>query len=200
MQDTALLIVDVQNDFCPGGALPVPEGDQVVPVLNRVAQQVAQAGGLVFASRDWHPPTTRHFAAYGGKWPVHCVQNTPGAEFHPDLKLPEGTTIISKGTGERDDGYSAFEGHTAEGKTLLEILRERGVRRLIVGGLATDYCVRASALDALKHGFEVIVLTDAVRGVDVQPGDSERALQEMRTAGATLTTSEALPNLLAQGG
>jgi len=192
MQDTALLIVDVQNDFCPGGALPVPEGDQVVPVLNRVAQKVAQAGGLVFASRDWHPPTTRHFAAYGGKWPIHCVQNTPGAQFHPDLKLPEGAIIISKGTSENDDGYSAFEGRTEEGRTLLEILRERGVRRLIVGGLATDYCVRASALDALKYGFEVTVLTDAVRGVDLQPGDSERALQEMQAAGATLATSDAL--------
>lgn len=192
MRETALLIVDVQNDFCPGGALPVPEGDQVVPVLNQVAEKVAQAGGLVFASRDWHPPTTRHFAAYGGKWPVHCVQNTPGAAFHPELKLPEGTIIISKGTSEQDDGYSAFEGHTEQGKTLLEILRERGVRRLIVGGLATDYCVRASVLDALKHGFEVIVLTDAVRGVDVEPGDSERALQAMQAAGATLTTHDTL--------
>ncbi len=195
MQETALLIVDVQNDFCPGGALPVPEGDKVVPVLNRVAEQVAQRGGWVFASRDWHPPTTRHFADYGGKWPVHCVQNTLGADFHPDLKLPEGTHIISKGTSETDNGYSAFEGRTEEGKTLLEVLRERNIRRLIVGGLATDYCVRASVLDALKHGFEVVVLTDAVRGVDVQPGDSERALQEMRTAGATLTSSDALRDL-----
>jgi nicotinamidase/pyrazinamidase len=192
MQDTALLIVDVQNDFCPGGALPVPEGDKVVPVLNRVAEQVAKAGGAVFASRDWHPPITRHFAAYGGRWPVHCVQNTPGAEFHPDLRLPEGTIIISKGTSENDDGYSAFEGHTEEGRTLLDILRERGVRRLIVGGLATDYCVRASAMDALKHGFEVVVLTDAVRGVDVNPGDSERALEELRAAGAQLTTSQTI--------
>jgi nicotinamidase/pyrazinamidase len=192
MQDTALLIVDVQNDFCPGGALPVPEGDQVVPVLNRVAQSIARQGGLIVASRDWHPPTTRHFAAYGGKWPVHCVQDTPGAAFHPDLKLPEGALIISKGTSESDDGYSAFEGRTSDGRTLLEVLREHGIRRLVVGGLATDYCVRASVLDALKHGFEVQVLTDAVRGVDLQPGDSERALHEMQASGATLTTSEQL--------
>ncbi len=192
MQDTAVLIVDVQNDFCPGGALAVPEGDQVVPVLNRVAAQVAQWGGTVVASRDWHPPTTRHFAAYGGKWPVHCVQNTPGAQFHPDLKLPQGAVIISKGTSENDDGYSAFEGRAEDGRSLLEILRERGIKRLIVGGLATDYCVRASVLDALKNGFEVLVLTDAVRGVNLQPDDSERALQEMQAAGATLTDASAL--------
>ncbi len=192
MQDTAVLIVDVQNDFCPGGALAVPEGDRVVPVLNRVAAQVAQRGGTVVASRDWHPPITRHFAAYGGKWPVHCVQNTPGAQFHPDLKLPQGTLIISKGTSENDDGYSAFEGRTEDGRSLLEILRERGIKRLIVGGLATDYCVRASVLDALKNGFEVLVLTDAVRGVNLQPDDSERALQEMQAAGATLTDSDTL--------
>jgi nicotinamidase/pyrazinamidase len=192
MQDTALLIVDVQNDFCPGGALPVPEGDRVVPVLNRVAQHIARQGGLIVASRDWHPPTTCHFAAYGGKWPVHCVQHTPGAAFHPDLKLPAGTLIISKGMSESDDGYSAFEGRAPDGRTLMQILQERGIRRLVVGGLATDYCVRASVLDALKHGFELQVLTDAVRGVDLQPGDSERALQEMQAAGATLTTAEEL--------
>ncbi len=191
--ETALLIVDVQNDFCPGGALAVNEGDQVIPPLNEAATAVAQRGGLVLASRDWHPRQTKHFAEFGGKWPVHCVQGTEGAAFHPNLRLPEGTIIISKGTGTEDDGYSAFEGHTDTGETLDAVLREHGVKRLLVGGLATDYCVRASALDALKHGYEVIVLTDAIRGVDLQSGDSERALQEMQAAGARLmTTAEAL--------
>lgn len=193
MSGTALLIVDVQNDFCPGGALAVNEGDQVIPPLNEAATAVARRGGLVLASRDWHPRQTKHFAEFGGKWPVHCVQGTEGAAFHPNLRLPEGTIIISKGTGTEDDGYSAFEGHTDTGETLDAVLREHGVKRLLVGGLATDYCVRASALDALKHGYEVIVLTDAIRGVDLQSGDSERALQEMQAAGARLmTTAEAL--------
>lgn len=189
MQDTALLIVDVQNDFCPGGALAVPEGDAVIAPLNAVAAKVAQSGGLVIASRDWHPRTTRHFAEFGGRWPVHCVQNTPGAAFHPQLQLPEGAVIISKGTSEQDDGYSAFEGRTEDGKTLHEVLSERGIRRLLVGGLATDYCVRASVLDALKHGYEVYLLTDAIRGVNLQPDDSAKAIAEMEAAGARLIDS-----------
>ncbi|MCS7273569.1 MAG: bifunctional nicotinamidase/pyrazinamidase [Fimbriimonadales bacterium] len=196
MNDVALLIVDVQNDFCPGGALAVAEGDQVIPPLNEAAATIAQRGGAVFASRDWHPRQTKHFAEFGGKWPVHCVQGTEGAAFHPDLRLPEGTVIISKGTGTEDDGYSAFEGHTEDGKTLDEALRARGIKRLLVGGLATDYCVRASVLDALRHGYEVIVLTDAIRGVNLQPDDSARALQEMQNAGARLmSTAEALQQL-----
>lgn len=191
--NTALLIVDVQNDFCPGGALAVNEGDQVIPPLNAVAEAIAARGGLVLASRDWHPTDTKHFAAFGGKWPVHCVQNTPGAAFHPALKLPEGTIVISKGTSREDDGYSAFEGRADDGRTLHEVLQAHGVQRLLVGGLATDYCVRASVLDALKHGYEVVVLTDAIRGVNLQPDDSERALQEMQAAGARLmTTRDAL--------
>ncbi|GIV09329.1 MAG: nicotinamidase [Fimbriimonadales bacterium] len=193
MRDTALLIVDVQNDFCPGGALAVSEGDQVIPPLNRAADAVAQQGGLVLASRDCHPRETKHFAEFGGKWPVHCVQGTHGAEFHSNLKLPEGTVIISKGVGAEDDGYSAFEGRTADGRTLHAVLQAHGVQRLLVGGLATDYCVRASVLDALQHGYEVIVLADAIRGVNLQPDDSERALQEMQRAGARLmTTADAL--------
>ncbi|BCW95370.1 MAG: bifunctional nicotinamidase/pyrazinamidase [Fimbriimonadales bacterium] len=193
MYPTALLIVDVQNDFCPGGALAVSDGDQVIAPLNRAAQTIVQRGGLVVASRDWHPPTTRHFQQYGGQWPVHCVQGTLGAAFHPDLRLPDGAVIVSKGTGAEDDGYSAFEGRTDDGSTLDETLRAHGVRRLLVGGLATDYCVRASVLDALKHGYEVVVLTDAIRGVNLQPDDSARALQEMQTHGARLlATDEAL--------
>lgn len=192
MRDTALLIVDVQNDFCPGGALPVPEGDAVVAPLNALAEKVALEGGLVVASRDWHPRTTRHFAEFGGKWPVHCVQGTLGAEFHPDLRVPEGTVIISKGISEQDDGYSAFEGHTDEGKTLQEAFSERGIRKVLVGGLATEYCVRASTLDALEHGYEVYLITDAIRGVNLQPDDSARAIAEMESAGARLTTTQEL--------
>lgn len=188
MEDTALLIVDVQNDFCPGGALPVPEGDQVVPVLNRAIERMAAAGVLVIASRDWHPEKSTHFAAYGGKWPVHCVQNTEGAAFHPDLHLPPDTIVVSKGMGENEDAYSAFDARDDHGAPLEKQLMERGVKRLIVGGLATDYCVRASVLDALRRGLEVVVLADAVRGVNVQPGDSEKALEEMRSHGARLVT------------
>jgi len=190
MHPTALLIVDVQNDFCPGGALAVPEGDQVIAPLNRAAVWVAQRGGLVVASRDWHPPNTRHFKEFGGLWQVHCVQGTSGAAFHPDLRLSDGTIIVSKGTGTEDDGYSAFEGHTDDGRTLHEMLQAHGVRRLLVGGLATDYCVRASVLDALKHGYEVVVLTDAIRGVNLQPDDSARALQEMQAHGARLVPTD----------
>lgn len=190
MSETALLIVDVQNDFCPGGALPVPEGDQVVPVLNRAIERFQQAGGLIIASRDWHPARSTHFAAYGGKWPVHCVQDTEGAAFHPQLRLPAEAVVVSKGTGENEDGYSAFEARTDDGTPLEDLLREKGVRRLVVGGLATDYCVRASVLGALERGFEVLVLRDAIRGVDVQPGDSERALAEMQQKGAKLVSLE----------
>lgn len=190
MTDTALLIVDVQNDFCPGGALPVPEGDEVVPVLNRAIERFQQAGAPVIASRDWHPEKSTHFALYGGQWPVHCVQNTPGAQFHPDLRLPEGTIVVSKGMGEHEDAYSAFDARTEEGKPLEGLLKEKGIKRLVVGGLATDYCVRASVLGALERGFEVLVLRDAVRGVDVQPGDSAKALEEMQSKGAKLVALE----------
>ncbi len=184
--DSALLIVDVQNDFCPGGALPVARGHEVVEPLNAVAARFAAAGRPVIASRDWHPPRTRHFKEYGGQWPPHCVQGTPGAEFHPNLKLPAGTIIVSKGMAEHEDAYSAFEARDEAGRPLADLLRALGVQRLYVGGLATDYCVKASVLDARRHGFEVIVLEDAVRAVELQPGDEERALAEMRAAGARI--------------
>ena len=180
----ALLLVDVQNDFCPGGALPVPNGDRVIPVLNRVAARFEAAGRPVYASRDWHPSDTTHFREYGGPWPPHCIAGTPGAELHPDLRVPRGAIIVSKGQDRADDGYSAFEGTTAEGRRLAEDLRTRGVRELYVGGLATDYCVRASVLDARRAGFPVTVLTDGSAGID--PEGSKRALEEMRQAGASL--------------
>jgi nicotinamidase/pyrazinamidase len=180
----ALVIVDVQNDFCPGGALAVPEGDRVVGVLNAYAERFAAAGAPVFASRDWHPAVTRHFKAHGGAWPPHCVQGTPGAAFHPALVLPPGTGVVSKGADPDTDAYSCFQADTADGLPFAAALGEHGVRRLFVGGLATDYCVKATALDALKDGFEVVVLADAVRAVDVAPGDGDRALAAMRAAGA----------------
>jgi nicotinamidase/pyrazinamidase len=182
----ALLIVDVQNDFCPGGALAVADGDEVVAPLNREIERFGAAGRPVVASRDWHPAETTHFAARGGRWPPHCVADGPGAAFHAALRLPPDVIVVSKGTGAREDAYSAFEARDAAGRTLGEILRERGVERLVVGGLATDYCVRASVLDALGQGYGVEVLRDAVRGVDVSPGDSERALAELAGAGATI--------------
>jgi len=180
----ALIVVDVQNDFCPGGSLAVPEGDTVVPILNEYMSRAADAGIPIFASRDWHPPVTRHFAAQGGPWPPHCVQETRGAEFHPDLRLPPGTVVVSKGMSAEDQGYSALEAVLPDGQPLVDALRADGVTHLYVGGLATDYCVRATTLDALKEGFSTSVLVDASRPVDVQPGDGERALNEMLAAGA----------------
>jgi nicotinamidase/pyrazinamidase len=180
----ALIIVDVQNDFCPGGSLAVPEGHVVVPILNEYMERATDAGMPIFASRDWHPEQTRHFAAQGGPWPPHCVQGSPGAEFHPELRLPPGTVIVSKGMSEEDQGYSALEAELPDGQSLADALHARGVRHVYVGGLATDYCVRATVLDALKGGFETSVLIDASRPVDVQAGDGERALNEMLSAGA----------------
>jgi nicotinamidase/pyrazinamidase len=187
--DSALLVIDVQRDFCPGGALEVAEGDQVVAPLNAAAERWAAAGRLVIATRDWHPSRTVHFQAYGGVWPPHCVQGTPGAEFHPALRLPPGAVVVSSGMREDEDGYSAFDAYDDDGRPLADLLRDRGVHRLYVGGLATDYCVKASVLDGRRHGFDVTVFEDAVRAVNLQPGDGERALAEMRAAGATVTAS-----------
>ena len=180
----ALLIVDVQNDFCPGGALPVPEGDAIVPVLNRWIAEAEAHRIPVFASRDWHPARTKHFQSGGGVWPPHCVQGTSGADFHPALALPTGVTIVSKGMDPGDDAYSCFQAETEDGLPFAAALGECGASRLFVGGLATDYCVRATVLDALKEGFEVVLLEDASRAVDLKPGDGERAMAEMIAAGA----------------
>ncbi len=180
----ALLVVDVQNDFCPGGALAVERGDEVVAPLNRLITEFLSRGDLVFKSRDWHPPRTKHFAAHGGTWPVHCVQQTRGAEFHPDLIADPRIEIISKGLGD-EDSYSAFDG-----TRLAERLRERGVREVWVGGLATDYCVKQSVLDALRGGFKAFAVEDAMRAVNRRPGDDARALAEMRAAGAEVVHSE----------
>ena len=188
-QRSALLIVDVQKDFCPGGSLAVPDGDRVVPVLNRHIADATARGWPVYASRDWHPAMTRHFQAYGGEWPPHCVQNTEGATFHRDLRLPASTVVVTKGESPDNPGYSALAGHTPEGKTLAEALQEGNIDHLYVGGLATDYCVKQSVLDARRMGLKVTVLGDAIAGVDVQPGDSRRAIDEMRKAGAQVLSS-----------
>ena len=179
----ALLVVDLQNDFCPGGSLAVPGGDAVVPVVNRYLDILGQRGVPVFASRDWHPAVTGHFRAYGGPWPPHCIQGTDGARFHRDLRLPAEAVVVSKGMDPARDDYSAFNAVTAAGRSFDDCLRELGVTRLLVCGLATDYCVRQSSLDALAAGYGVTVLTDAVKGVDLSRGDSERALQEIVAAG-----------------
>ncbi len=186
----ALLIVDVQNDFCPGGALAVPEGDRVAAPLGRLAAAFAAAGLPVLASRDWHPPVTKHFTAYGGAWPSHCLQDTAGAAFHPGLLLPKGTIVISKGSDPDRDAYSAFDGSGPDGRPLVDILRAFGVTALYVGGLATDYCVRSTVLDAVNQGFGVTLLVDCVAGVELNQGDSARALQEMGQAGVQFLTSE----------
>jgi nicotinamidase/pyrazinamidase len=191
----ALLIVDFQNDFCPGGALPVKEGDRIAEPINRLLDSF----DLVVATRDWHPPEHGSFegvevdpAAWRGAdppsiWPVHCVQGTAGAELHPALERAKVEVVIDKGQDPNSQGYSAFQD-----TQLGELLRERGVDRLFVTGLATDYCVKQSALDALRLGFDVTVVDDAVRGVDVEAGDSERALEEVERAGAHRATSSEL--------
>jgi nicotinamidase/pyrazinamidase len=181
----ALIVVDVQNDFCPGGALAVAQGDEVVAPLNKLIEEFLERGEPVFKSRDWHPKKTRHFAAYGGIWPVHCVQNTKGAEFHPELVDDMHIRVISKGLGD-EESYSAFRG-----TDLTLQLRRLGVKEVWVGGLATDYCVKNTVLDALKQGFRVIALKDAMRAVEVEPGDGDRAIAEMLKAGAEIQEQEA---------
>jgi nicotinamidase/pyrazinamidase len=176
----ALVIVDFQNDFTPpDGALAVPDGDAIADRVN----QLARSGefDLVVATRDWHPPDHGSFAERGGPWPVHCVADTPGAQLHPGLDASRVDVIVDKGQDPGTEGYSGFEGTRLE-----ELLREREIDQVTVVGLATDYCVKNTALDALRAGFQVTVDTDAIRGVEVQPGDSERALDELREAGATI--------------
>lgn len=180
----ALIVVDVQNDFCPGGALAVSEGDEVVEPLNELIDEFLERGNPVYKSRDWHPPQTKHFQAYGGTWPIHCVQNTKGAEFHPQLRDDPRIRVISKGLGDTDC-YSAFDE-----TDLASQLHEQGVEELVVGGLATDYCVKATVLAGLNEGFKVRALKNAMQAVDVNPGDGERAIQEMKAAGAQIVNGD----------
>ena len=187
MSKQALVIVDLQNDFCPGGSLAVPDGDRIVPAVNELIERFSRAGLPIFATRDWHPENHVSFKAQGGLWPPHCVQNTPGARFHPGLRLPDSATVISKADSEEKDAYSGFEG-----TDLAAHLKEAGVDRIVVCGLATDYCVKATALDGLRAGLKVVVVEDAIRGVDVQPGDAEKALAELQKAGASLVQHTAV--------
>jgi nicotinamidase/pyrazinamidase len=187
-RNDALIIVDVQRDFCPGGALPVPEGDQVVPALNEYTKLFKAAKAEIFATRDWHPPNHMSFKAYGGPWPPHCIQRSKGAKFHPDLKLPADTSIISKAMDPSKESYSGFDG------TILgDALKNTGATRVFVGGLATDYCVKKTVLDAIERGFETVLLMDASRGINVKPGDVDKAIDEMVAKGAETVTLADFP-------
>ncbi len=183
--DDAVIVVDVQNDFCPGGALAVPDGDQVIGVLNLWIEQAERAGATVVFTRDWHPADHCSFLTQGGPWPVHCVQHTPGAEYHPGLRKPGTAINVDKAT---DPGREAFSGFA--GTALGDRLRRKGIRRILVGGLALDYCVRATVLDGIAEGFEVHLLPAATRAVELAPGDGRRAIDEMRSAGAVIEEEE----------
>ena len=176
---TALLIVDVQNDFCPGGALPTPQGDIVVPVINKLMDKFS----LIIASRDWHPEDTIHF----NRWPVHCVKESHGADFPSDLKKEKFIQIFEKGAGSKDDGYSAFE---ATNKNLEEYLKDKEVDELYIVGLTAEYCVKSTVLDALKYGYKTFVIKDAVEGIRQNEDDFDNAFEEMKNAGAIIITSE----------
>jgi nicotinamidase/pyrazinamidase len=180
--NVALILVDIQNDFCPGGALAVRGGDQVVPVANRLIQTFP----VVVATQDWHPADHCSFQT----WPPHCVQNTPGADLHPALDTSRITFSVRKAFTREADAYSEFSGVDEDGRGLDKLLRSRAVKTLYVVGLATDYCVRATVLDGLKLGYEVNVITDGVRAVNVKPDDGANALDEMAKAGATLVNSQ----------
>ncbi len=183
-QTDALIVVDVQNDFCVGGALAVRDGDAVVPVINRISARFSR----IFYTRDWHPANHCSFSDapefVDKSWPPHCVQDTPGAEFHPELYMPDDAVVISKAADPDRDAYSGFDGTDLAGQ-----LRDAGIRRVFVCGLATDYCVRATVLDALSEGFEAVLVEDACRGVDIPAGNAAAAIEEMRKAGATVVHS-----------
>lgn len=174
-----LLVTDIQNDFLPGGSLEVAGGDEVVPVLNRYIEEFVARGLPVYATRDWHPERHCSFHAQGGPWPVHCVAGTRGSEFAANLVLPPDTTVISKATAPDREAYSSFEGTNLDSR-----LRAAGIRRIFIGGLTTDYCVLNTVRDARRHGYDVFVLTDAIRAVDVRPGDGQRAEEMMTRLGA----------------
>jgi nicotinamidase/pyrazinamidase len=183
---SALLLVDIQRDFCAGGALAVPDGDAVVPAANRWIDRASAEHVPVITSRDWHPAYHVSFRERGGPWPPHCVQGSPGAEFHPNLRVPADALVVSKGIEPSHDAYSDFDG-----TGLAERLRALGIDRLYIGGLALEYCVRATVLDALAAGFEVRLLLDATRALGVRPGDAEAALREMTGAGAAVVETAA---------
>jgi nicotinamidase/pyrazinamidase len=175
MVKEALIVVDMQRDFMPGGALPVPKGDKIIPIINDCIRKFRERGALIVATRDWHPKNHISFRDRGGPWPAHCVQNTPGAEFV--VELPEDAVIISKATEPDEEAYSGFEGTDLD-----RILKEKGVKRVYICGVATEYCVKATALDALKLGYETYILLDAIKGIN--PEDEKKAIEELQKAGA----------------
>ena len=187
-KNKALLIIDLQNDFCPGGALAVSDGDQIVAPLNRYISLFRKKKLPIIASRDWHPKRSKHFKPYGGLWPIHCIQRTKGARFHPCLKLPSSKIVISKGFRAGQDGYSAFEGLDAKGRNLIEIMKKEHIHELYIGGLATDYCVQSTVLDALNRKIKVNLLTDAIQGVNLKKDDSKKAIRKMVQRGARKVT------------
>ena len=182
-----LIAVDVQNDLCSGGAVAVEGGDEIARSISEVSLKFRAKGGRVYATQEWHPADHSSFEESGGPWAAHCVQATKGAELHPDLRLPIGTSIIRKGAGKREDALSGFEGTNLE-----EQLTRSGIRRVFVAGLATDYSVLNTVLDAAKKAFETYVLTDLVRATDLEPDAGEKAIARMKEGGAKTTTSEAL--------
>ncbi len=183
----ALIVVDIQRDFCPGGALPVADGDKIIPAVNELIRAFESGGLPVFLTRDWHPKNHVSFKAYGGVWPPHCVQNTPGASFHPSLAIPSDAEVVDKGTLRTDDTYSNFQG-----TDLAQKLHNLRVERIYVVGLATDYCVMNTVVDGVARGFETYVITDCVRGVNVKPTDSATAMRTMVSRGARQITSDRL--------
>jgi nicotinamidase/pyrazinamidase len=187
----ALIVVDVQNDFCPGGALAVKEGDKVIPPLNALVDAFTASNLPVCFTRDWHPPDHCSFKENGGPWPSHCVRNTTGAEFHPDLRVPDNALVVSKATEPDEEAYSGFQG-----TDLSSTLKSMGVTELFVGGLATDYCVKNTVGDALREGFLVNVLTDCVRGVNLKRTDSAKALRWMKVRGAKERTSKGVLTMI----
>jgi nicotinamidase/pyrazinamidase len=177
----ALLVVDPQIDFFPGGALPVAGGDAVLPTVNLALRIFSEAGLPIFVTRDWHPADHCSFTAQGGPWPEHCVKGTAGAELHPGLELPAIFNVVQKATTSDHEAYSDFEGTGLD-----EVLRVQGVERVVVCGLALEYCVRAACLDAIKAGLSAVLLIDGTRAVEVEPGDGEHTLEELRTAGVEI--------------
>lgn len=187
-RNDALIVTDIQVDFLPGGALPVADGDKVIPILNEYIKIFKNANLKIFATRDWHPPNHISFKQQGGPWPPHCIQNSEGANFSILLKLPSNFALISKATDPEKEAYSAFEG-----TDLAKQLKETGISRIFVGGLTTDYCIKNTVLDALKLDLDVVWLSDASLGINVEPGDVERAIKEMIESGAEQASLENFP-------
>ena len=189
--DSALILVDIQNDFCPGGALAVDEGDQIVSIVNSLISEFP----LVISTQDWHPANHISFKEQGGPWPPHCVQGSRGAELHSGLRTDTVAHYLRKASSPGKDDYSEFEGKDEQDRSLDLVLKSHGVNKLYVVGLATDYCVLETVLDGLKYGYDVYAVSDAMRAVNVSPDDGEKALQRMASAGAHIVTSDEVLNL-----